>query len=94
MTLEYFKIVALTSVQKILAGSIFNTKMGEKSKCKEKRERFVFFVFSPLPSFFFIALSLQRPRQTRAETLATQATPEKKFIYTLSSVDRLSEAFL
>ena len=88
MTLEYFRIVALTFVQKILAGSVFNTKMGEKSKCKEKRERLV---FSPLP---FLSLSFQRPRQTRAETLATQATPERKFIYTLSSADRLSATFL
>ena len=125
------RIVALTFVQKILVGSIFNTKRGERSKCKEERESFV---FSPLPSFFFIALfldceqslrmvtrarksseaseskktldstdwrgtarsllSFQRPQQTRAETLATQATPERKFIYTLSSADRLSAAFL
>ena len=90
MTLEYFRIVALTFVQKILAGSVFNTKMGEKSKCKEKRSAWFSLVFPPS----FLSLSFQRPRQTRAETLATQATPERKFIYTLSSADRLSEAFL
>jgi len=53
MTLEYFRIVALTFVQTILAGSIFNPKRGEKSTSKEERENFV---LSPLRSFFFIAL--------------------------------------
>ena len=41
MTLEYFRIVALTFVQKILAGSIFNPKRGEKSTSKEERDNFV-----------------------------------------------------
>ena len=90
MTLEYFRIVALTFVQKILAGSVFNTKMGEKSNAK-KRESAWFSLLCP-PSL--LSLSFQRSRQTRAETLATQATPEKKFIYTLSSDDRLSAVFL
>ena len=83
------RIVALTFVQEILEGAIFNTKRGEKSKCKEERESFVFLCLHS-----FLSLSFQRPRQTRAQTLATQATPERKFIYTLSSADRLSAAFL
>ena len=63
----------------------------ERNPNAKKRESAWFSLLCP-PSF--LSLSFQRPRQTRAETLATQATPEKKFIYTLSSVDRLSEAFL
>ena len=85
MTLEYFKIVALTSVQKILAGSIFNTKMGEKSKCKEKRERFVFFVFSPLPSFFFIALSPTSSTNSRGKACYAGYPREEVYPYLVFS---------
>ena len=85
MTLEYFKIVALTSVQKILAGSIFNTKMGEKSKCKEKRERFVFFVFSPLPSFFFIALSPTSSTNSRGNACYAGYPREEVYLYLVFS---------
>ena len=73
------RIVALTFVQEILAGAIFNTKRREKSKCKEERESFVLLCLHS-----FLSLSFQRPRQTR----------ERKFIYTFSSADRLSAAFL
>ena len=82
--------MALTLVQNIIAGSIFNIKE-ERNLNPKRRGQASFSLLCP-PSF--LSLSFQRPRQTRAETLATQATPEKKFIYTLSSVDRLSEAFL
>ena len=63
----------------------------ERNPNAKKRESASFSLLCP-PSF--LSPSFQRPRQTRAETLATQATPEKKFIHTLSSVDRLSAAFL
>ena len=84
------RIVALRFVHIILAGSIFNLKE-ERNPGAKKREKAS---FSLLCLHSSLSLSFQRPRQTRAETLATQATPERKFIYTLSSVDRLSAAFL
>ena len=81
MTLEYFRIVALNFVQKILAGSVFNTKMGEKSKCKEKRERFV---FSPLPSFF-IALFPTSSTNSRGNACYAGYPREDVYLYLVFS---------
>ena len=82
MTLEYFRIVALTFVQKILAGSVFNTKMGEKSKCKEKKERLV---FSYLPSFFFIALFPTSSTNSRGNTCYAGYPREEVYLYLVVS---------
>ena len=82
--------MALTFVQKIIAGSTFNIKE-ERNLNPNRREKAS---FSLLCLHSFLSFSFQRPRQTCAQTLATQATPERKFIYTLSSADRLSAAFL
>ena len=82
MTLEYFRIVALILVQKILAGSIFNTKMGEKFKCKEKRERFV---FSPLPAFFFIALFPTSSINSRGNACYAGYSREEVYLYLVFS---------
>ena len=84
------RIVALTFVQKIVVGSIFNTK-DERNLKPKRREKAS---FSLLCLHSFVSLCFQRPRQTCAQTLATQATPERKFIYTLSSADRLSTDFV